>query len=394
MLAFDDALQLLLNTTASLETETVSIHEAFNRTLAQPIHADRNYPPFNRAAMDGYAIKWTDAKDGISLKVIGELHAGHTTTAVVSEGTCLKIMTGAATPPSADLIVRVEDSERDGEEVKLFFPKPPRNGQNLAKQGEDVQARQLLLEKGTRCTHDILGLLAVTGHAQVLVYKQPTVAIISTGDELKAVGEDVLPHQIRNSNEFTIKGLLAYLGIRPSFVTHVPDNKEAIEAAINQGLECDVLMLSGGVSMGDADYVPQLLKKSGVQQLFHRIAIKPGKPIWFGNHPERGTAVFGLPGNPLSCQVTFKLLVERYLGKALGWKHQLIKLPLAQDKTKKHPLDEFFVCFLNEHGEIVPKRYNGSGDITSSVATTGIARHPAASKTIQKGDYLEYRPWK
>ncbi|MGB0523138.1 MAG: molybdopterin molybdotransferase MoeA [Flammeovirgaceae bacterium] len=394
MLPFEEALQLVKQASQPLATESIAIHDAFGRILAQDIVADRNYPPFNRAAMDGYALKIEDAQDGITLNVIGELHAGHTTDAVIRQGECLKIMTGSATPPSADLIIRVEDTHQEGNQVTLSFPTPARKGQNLAIAGEDVKQAQKIVSKGTRCTHDILGILAVTGHASISVYKPPTVAIISTGDELKPVGSPVEPHQIRNSNEFTLKGLLGNLGISPAFVTHTPDTKAAIEQAILIGLQEDILILSGGVSMGDADYVPQILKKVGVKQVFHRTAIKPGKPIWFGKQADTGTAVFGLPGNPLSCQVTFKLFIEVYLAASYGKSADWFTLSLAQDKSKKHPLDEFFVCSLNEIGQVVPKKYKGSGDITASVGTHGIAHHPAQEKELKKGDQIRFMFWK
>ena len=394
MRSYKEALQLVKQAATALATKRISIDDALGRTLAQTILTDRDYPPFNRAAMDGYALKWEDAQDGISLKMIGELHAGHTTDAIIKKGECLKIMTGSATPPSADLIIRVEDTHQEGNLVQLSFPTPARKGQNLAMAGEDVKANQVIIDKGTPCTHDILGALAVTGHAHVLVYQQPSVAIISTGDELKQVASPVDTHQIRNSNEYTLKGLLYNLGIQPAFVAHVPDNPAAIEAAIEKGMQHDILILSGGVSMGDADYVPQILKKVGVEQIFHRIAIKPGKPIWFGKQAIRNTAVFGLPGNPLSCQVTFKLFIEQYLATCFGWKQKLMQLPLAQDKRKRHPLDEFFVCSLNELGEIIPKKYKGSGDITASIGTQGIAHHPANKKELTKGTSLDFIFWK
>ena len=161
MISFEEAIQLVKNNTLNWEsTQKISIHQALGQTLAQHIYADRDYPPFNRAAMDGYALKWEDAKDGIKLKVIGELHAGHTTDLIIQQGECIKIMTGSATPPSADLVVRVEDTQQEGDWVNIFFPNPPTKGQHLAMAGEDVQAKELLIKKGTHITHDVFGCIS------------------------------------------------------------------------------------------------------------------------------------------------------------------------------------------------------------------------------------------
>ena len=189
--------------------------------------------------------------------------------------------------------------------------------------------------------------------------------------------------------------MLNYHGISPDYVKHVPDNQQQIYEAIQEGLKRNILILSGGVSMGDADYVPKVLKELGVQQIFHRIAIKPGKPIWFGVHKTKNTAVFGLPGNPLSCQVTFKLFVETYLRNLLQQpEFTPIQLPISRFKKKKHPLDEFFVCTINENGEVTPKKFNGSGDITASLHTLGFARHLANQKELVEKTLVDFYAWK
>jgi molybdopterin molybdotransferase len=240
----------------------------------------------------------------------------------------------------------------------------------------------------------VSGAAAVMGKSRLSVYKKPSIAIISTGDEVTPIEQAVEFYQIRNSNAYNLTGLLSYLNIKPSFNELVRDDKQQLEDTLNKVFECDVIILSGGVSMGEADFVPEILQKLGVKNIFHKTAIKPGKPIWYGIKPDHGV-VFGLPGNPLSSQVGYKLFVEPWIMKSMGMSipdplHAVMK----NERVKQGNLDHFFPCRLGPDMTLEMKPFNGSGDITSTVSTIGIAHHPSGKEKIRPGDVVEFYPWK
>jgi len=391
MTGFEDALRIIAQHSRILGTEAVSVDEADGRVLAEDIFADRDYPPFNRSAMDGYAIIYEDWVSGIREYVVSEtILAGQPASKKLVKGSCYKIMTGAAVPGPANVVIRVEDSVAADNKVKLTAPlmKPYLN---IARQGEDLLSGSIVAHKHARLTPQMISILAVVGHERVLAQKLPSVAVVTTGDEVVPLGQSILPYQIRNSNAYLIRSMLKNNGIVPAFVRHVRDDKEMIKGALNEAMRNDVVIVNGGVSAGDADYVPQILEGLHVQKLFHKVAIRPGKPIWVGAKPDGGL-VFALPGNPFSCLITFNLFVKLFLNLAQGLgAPQYLKLPFKGTRSKKVNLDEFFPVRIDADSMTVqPVSINGSGDIRLGVNADAIGLHPLETDIISSGDLVKF----
>jgi molybdopterin molybdotransferase len=393
MLAVKEALSIILSQSRNFGSTTVSLNEATGRVLAEDIYADRDYPPFHRAAMDGFALRSEDFldKEIRTYQIIDSLFAGGTSTVKPAEGQCLRIMTGSATPAAYDAIIRIEDCTVTGDHV-TFHVANLKKGQNIAKQGEDATSGTLILARDTRLLAPEIAALAVTGRAHVSVHQLPKIAVISTGDEVIPVGNAVEPHQIRDSNSYALASFLQHYGLSIAYRKLVPDDKELLRKAIQEVLSFDLVIFSGGVSMGEADFVPGILSDCGVQSLFHKVKLKPGKPLWFGQLPAGGV-VFGLPGNPMSCQVCYKVFIEPFIRKCFGLGEALtLQLPLLVDKKKNVKLDQYFPCVIEGKG-IRPVLINGSGDITSTLRSHGLALHPLEVEDLKQGDAVEFIFW-
>ncbi|MFC2125066.1 molybdopterin molybdotransferase MoeA [Bacteroidota bacterium] len=396
MISFQEARKKILGTIKIPETESIKLEESQGRVLAEDIKADRDYPPFNRSAMDGFALCYEDLHEtGLNQFIIaGEVYAGDTYTNVIKKGECIRIMTGAPVPEGADTVIMVEDVQEENGQIIIDLREKPEQWINISRKGEDLNQGDIYIREGVTIDHMVSGAAAVTGKSHLSVYKRPTVAIISTGDEVMPVDQPVEFFQIRNSNAYNLNGLLSYLSITPIFNELVKDDKQQIEETLRKVINCDVVIISGGVSMGDADFVPEILENLGVKNIFHRSAIKPGKPIWFGLKSNNG-AVFGLPGNPLSSQVGYKLFTEPWIMKSMGMTiPSPLRITFNNERIKKGNLDHFFPCYLNPDMTLELKPFNGSGDITSTISTDGIAHHPASKEKIQPGDIVDFYPWK
>lgn len=393
MLSYQEALQQVLSQVIPSEKEVISTENSMGRILAEAVSSDRDYPPFNRSAMDGVAIRQHGFEQGIrSFKIIDTVYAGQGKEFEVEEGEAIKIMTGASVPSGFNAVIPRELCEFTEHKVVLKTNEV-RVNQNIAQKGEDLKSGVVALKSGTQIGHGELALLATFGKASVSVYKKPSVAIIATGDELKTIDEEVQDFQIRESNTYVLCGLLSYLDIIPFSVVTIKDEKEALEKAISDGLKADVLLLTGGVSMGDADFVPEILNALQVEKVFHKSAIKPGKPMWFGKHS--GGVVFALPGNPLSVQTTFKLYTEPYLKIAQGLSEKAIqpqKLSFKGDLKKKNSLDVFVPCIF-QNGKVSPIDFNGSGDVKASVGSNGMLRFNSGLEILKTGDKVEVFLW-
>jgi molybdopterin molybdotransferase len=395
MLTVKQAQDLINQSAKNSGIENISIHNAQGRVLAEDIFADRDYPPFNRAAMDGYAFNSKDfLEKGIRTFIITEeIYAGGLPTKKLAGGDCYKIMTGSSTPLDADTIIRVEDTEQKGNTV-IFKTEDIKKGQNIAKKGEDKKENELVLKSSTVLHPPAIAALAVLGKSTLLVFKIPSVSIISTGNEVIPVDQPVLTHQIRDSNSYALKGFFENYNIPIADRRLVPDQKEKIAQAVSELIDSDILILSGGVSMGDADYVPEVLNSLGVEKIFHKVAIKPGKPLWFGK--SRRGVVFALPGNPMSVQVAFKVFIEPFLRRSFGLQEQLfLKLPLAAGRKKKVKFDEYFPCSIEgeDHSLVRPVIFNGSGDVTSLLSSHGIGLQEAEREELKEGDIVKFYFW-
>lgn len=393
MISVQEAQTLILQAATVLSTETVELEVALGRVLAEEVLADRDYPPFNRAAMDGYAFRVAEFDPQKAFIMVGTLLAGQTWEAPIPKGHCLKIMTGAPTPPELDALIQVEQAEVLSDGKTVSFPAAtPKRWQNIAQKGEDCRENDSLFNQAMVLGPTEIATLAVLGKKTVTVTRAPKVAIFSTGDELIPVGQPVSPFQIRDSNAYALLAFFQQLRIPVARREIVKDQPEALHKALAEVMGYDIVILSGGVSMGDADHVPKVLLELGVQKIFHKVKLKPGKPFWFGKS-DKGAAVFALPGNPLSCQVCFKLFIEPYVRQISGLGVRFPPTtPLQSFRAKKVKLDEYFPVRL-ENGHIVPLSFNGSGDISSTIGSTGIALHPAESGDLEDGTLVKYVAW-
>lgn len=393
MKTFEEAIHIVTNICKPFEKETINLEYANGRILAENIYADRDYPPFNRAAMDGYAIMGSDWEKGIrNYRIADTIFTGTSAKQALTSGSCYKIMTGSATPQIADIIIRKEDAE-ESKGHALLHANAIKPYQNIAKQGEDTKTGTLLLASPLKCTPQVIALLATVGKATVQVYKLPETAVITTGDEVVDPGANISAFQIRNSNQYLLRSLLEQWKIQPALCKHVSDDKAKLTTTLSQALKADLVIINGAVSAGDADHVPAVLKELGVETHFHKVSIRPGKPLLMGK-TAAGTVVFALPGNPLSCLTTFTIFVEHYLSLCMGFESRAFQtIPLLANRTKKHPLTEFFPAALNETGGINLLPFNGSGDVTACILASGLAMQPAGSTGLQKNDYIQFYPF-
>lgn len=390
---YTEAQHILMNAAHSFGKETVPLEQAFGRVLCEKITADRDYPPFNRAAMDGYALRFEDFEKGQrNFKVNETIFAGQTPSTKLTPNQCYKIMTGASTPHDANLVIRREDTEEKNGTVTILVD-TAKPFQNIAKRAEDLRRDDTIIDKPLTATPAVISLLAAVGKQSVMVEKLPRVAIVTTGDEVIAVDQPVSDVQIRNSNSWLLKSLLHKQGIQPFPVIHVPDEPAALQNAIKQALDADIIISCGGVSAGDADYVPDAMAATGVEKLFHKLMIRPGKPIWCGKTAD-GKMVFALPGNPLSCMVTFSLFVQPFLNACYGLPAPTtIHLALQGERSKKTNLDEFFpVKIVPGAGAVQIVPFNGSGDIRAALFADGFARHHREKSIIKEGEPVEFLP--
>jgi molybdopterin molybdotransferase len=389
MVSFQEAQDIVLAQVRLFGTEEVMLDEAFGRVLAEQIRADRDYPPFPRATMDGYALRYADLVQGARLfRVVETLFAGSQAVSRIGSGECYKIMTGAAVPEDADLVIRREDV-KEGEkemEVGMKDPEPWRPYLNIARQGEDLRAGDLVIEKPCRCDPAVMGLLATLGKSTVAVARGPQIGLITTGNEVVKPGDPISPVQIRNSNHWMLMAALRREGLRLTSYKHTEDDPGKMMKLMEGFLHLDVLIVTGGVSAGDADHVPRILSELGVRRLFHKIAMRPGKPTWCGISPEGGM-VFALPGNPFSCLVNFALLIAPYIHACWGLEHSKpMALPLREARRKRTPLDEFFpVRIEGSPAMLTQMPLNGSGDIRLGMQANALAMHPAGSGDLGAG---------
>ena len=350
-------------------TEQVRVGDALGFVLAQEVKTDREYPPFNRATRDGYAVFAADVKAGATLKCTGEIKAGDRVTKELWAETCVQIMTGAAVPSGADAVVMIEHTKRDGDQVR--FERDAMAGQNFVPRGSEARAGQTLLAPGMRLGYAELALAAQVGAAELKCASKPRVAILSTGDEIVPVDSIPGRFQIRNSNSVSLAAQVRLAGGKPVLLGNAMDRGDDLASKIRRGLQEDLLVLSGGVSMGKYDLVEKVLKEMEAEFYFEAVAIRPGKPAVFGKCGEK--FMFGLPGNPVSTMVTFELFVVPAIELLSGYKPHplaLLRAKLAHPLNEKPPLAHFLPARVSwPEGEPVVEaiHWEGSGDIGSVV---------------------------
>lgn len=393
MKSASEALEIILSQVKEKREEVLELKNALGRCLAEDVSADRDYPPFHRATMDGFAVKSSAIQIDTRYEFSNEMTAGMDPLSFSGQ-TILKIATGAAVPEGFDAIIRIEDCETETPNFVIFKRLPDKPFHNIAIQGEDVKEKEFVLRAGTILSVSEISLLASLGKKNVKTFALPRVSIISTGNEVVPIDQIPLPHQIRDSNTYSLVASLHLLGIEPESVSLVQDDPEQIRKNIQKALDSDIVVLSGGVSMGSLDLIPSILTELGVQNHFHKILIKPGKPLWFGTTAT--TAVFALPGNPFSVQVCAKIFLEPYILAFQGKKPKApLKLPFFDSRKKAKNLTEYFPVILSDEGStgIKRKTFNGSGDILAGSLSDGIAVHPSELPELTTDAIIDFYPW-
>lgn len=395
MLTFEEARRKVIEQLETRKgpraTEQVRVGEALGYVLAQEIKTDREYPPFNRATRDGYAVFAADAKAGATLKCTGEIKAGDRVTKELWAETCVQIMTGAAVPSGADAVVMIEHTKREGYQVR--FERAAVTGQNVVPRGSEARAGQTLLTPGMRLGYAELALAAQVGAADLKCGQKPRVAILSTGDEIVPVDSVPGRFQIRNSNSVSLAAQVRLAGGRPVLLGNAMDREDDLSSKIRRGLQEDLLILSGGVSMGKYDLVEKVLKELETEFYFDSVAIRPGKPAVFGKCGEK--FVFGLPGNPVSTMVTFELFVAPAVDLLSGAEARplpMIEARLGDALDEKPGVTHFLPARLEGQGparEVKALKWQGSGDVSALGKANCFLVVPIEKQKIGAGERVD-----
>jgi molybdopterin molybdotransferase len=382
-LTIDEArAQVLATVTGPLPAEAVAVQQALGRVLAEDVAAERDVPSFDNSAMDGFAIRSGPA--GRTLHVVGESRAGAPAAFTVGEGEAVRISTGAAIPDGADAVLQIERVTVDGGRVTLDDDVDP--GRNVRPAGDDLRAGATVLPAGTRMGAAEMGLAVACGRATVSCARVPRVVVLATGDELVAPGAPLAPGELHETNGLTLAALATQAGAKVVRTEVVRDTEAATRTAIAGALrQADVLILSGGVSVGPHDHVKPALQALGVHEVFWRVALRPGRPTWFGTRGE--TLVFGLPGNPVSAMVTFLLFARPALAALQGAPHQPERLVARLGAAiPRHPDRDECVRVTLRKGVATPTGPQGSHQLRSMLGADGLAIVPAGIGTMQEGE--------
>src|SRR5467141_3635465 len=397
MLSFQDARKLVITKTTPhvtahpRPTSKKNLSDALGDALAQEIRSDRDYPPFNRSTRDGYAVRASDAAKDATLRCVGEIKAGDTVAQPLAPRACIQIMTGAAVPAGADAVVMIEFTERTG--ANVIFQRATNPGQNIVKKGSEAHSGDIALKPGLRLGFAELALAAQVGAAEMLCARRPRVAILSTGDEVVPVTEKPGPFHIRNSNSVSLAAQVRLTGGEPVPLGNALDRVDDLGAKIELGLKEDILVLSGGVSMGKYDLVETVLKSLGAEFYFDGVAIRPGKPAVFGRC--RDTFVFGLPGNPVSTMVTFELFVVPAIDLLSGAPARhlpLVEARLGAPLKEKQGLAHFLPARVEWRGttpEVKALPWQGSGDVAALARANCFLVVPADRGLVSAGDTVQ-----
>ena len=383
---------LVLERVISMPSEPVEVGSALGRVLAEDVTSAEPVPGFDSSAMDGYAIRAADTDSGAaSLAVVGESRAGHPAAGALEAGEAIAISTGAVVPEGADAVVRVEDTDAGRSTVEIRVRVEA--GRDIRRAGDDIRAGETVIAAGTELGPAELGVLASVGRGEVACAVRPRVTVLTTGDELQEPGEPLRPGAIRNSNAYSVAALVERAGAELVTAAIVRDDRDATRAALERALEGELTVVSGGVSVGEHDHVRPALAALGVEQVFWGVALRPGKPTYFGVHPP-ASLVFGLPGNPVSAMVTFTLFARPAILTMLGSEGRPSRAMaiLDEDYDKAPGRAHLVRCRLelaDDGWHARPTKDQGSHILTSMLGADALAIVPTESGPVSAGERVE-----
>jgi len=401
MITPQEATTTILNHFFNFPAENIELSQAHGRILREAVRADRDFPPFDRVTMDGIAYNFDDLKGDQPELIIEDMQlAGEPKKALQQAGHCLEAMTGAVLPEGTNTVTPYEDievQERDGKKVAVIQKMPTQKGLNVHDQGFDRQKGEVLITKGTLLSPSQIAVAASVGKAKLNVTQTPKAAIVSTGDELVPINQQPEPYQIRQSNNYALRAALANFHVSADFF-HLPDSLEKTTAGLAEIMEkYPIVILSGGVSRGKRDYVPDALEALEVKKLFHRVKQRPAKPFWFGVKEEQN-AVFALPGNPVSTFLCFHRYLQPWLEKSLGLTDKPIQWATLNDHVKFEPQLTYFLQVLahtDKSGQLAatPIEGHGSGDFANLLRCNGFMELPADRSHFRQGEVFPFIPF-
>ena len=393
MISLEEALSQILNAIHPLGLEKVNLLDTLGRVIGEDILASRPIPPKNNSAMDGYALCWEDTRGAsreipVILEVIEDLPAGSIPSKTVGKGQAVRIMTGAPVPEGADAVMRMEDTEKDGQQVRIFVEAA--KGQDIRNAGEDVRKGEKVISRGDILRPAEIGMLAALGRSFISVYQRPLVAILATGDELVDVDENPSPWQIISSNSYALAAQILDCGATPLQIGIAKDTREDLTAKFKTALRADLIISSGGVSVGDYDLVKDIMKEVGNRMQFWQVAMRPGKPLAFG--AMNNIPLFGLPGNPVSSMVSFEQFVRPSILKLMGHRNlfrrtvrALLKEPIDKKKGTRHFI-RARITFEDGRYRVVSTGEQGSGILKSMVKANGLIVLPEETTSVKVGE--------
>jgi molybdopterin molybdotransferase len=397
VISVDRGLEIVLSRARPLPAEEIDFTDAPGRILREDAAADTDLPPFRRSAVDGFAVRASDtASVPVRLKLVGSVPAGTFPEFAIGPGETASIMTGAPVPEGADAVQMVEESREGGDGIVLLSGVTP--GQNVAPQGAEVRRGEVVLRSGTRLDPAAVAVAATVGKTRLLVGRRPTVSVAATGDELVHPSQAPGRGQIRNSNGFSLVAQCRSIGIEARYLGVAGDSEASLRGVIERGLETDVLLLSGGVSMGRYDLVEKVLSQLGIEILVDAVALKPGKPLVFGVGDE-GKLVFGLPGNPVSTMVTFELFVRTALARLEGAGdpvREILRARLVDGLTNRGPRRAYLPGWLRpgDDGALAaePIPTKGSADIVAFSKANALLIVPEDRDRLESGNAVSVYP--
>ena len=395
MIEVDEAREIILSKIATKGVEKVSLDNALGRILAEDIVAQINNPPMDNSAMDGYAVIAADIQSAtpdnpVKLEVVGNVPAGSVSTVTLTNQQAIRIMTGAPIPQGADAVLMQEDTDKNGSGI--FVNDKAEVGENIRLAGEDVKVGDVVIRKGVAITPSQIGMMAVVGRSNIYVSQQPTVAILSTGDEIIELDGHPTGPCIYNSNGYMLAAQIRSAGGIPCYLGVAKDDEKDLMEKFDWALKCDIVVSSGGVSVGDYDLVKATLEKMGNEMAFWKVAMKPGKPLAFGKIGE--VPIFGLPGNPVSSFVSFEQFARPAIKKMMGAKEILprtVQAKLTRTIHKKTGRLQFMSAVVSwDSGEttVTPAEEQGSGILKSTVNANGLLVFPLEKDEIKNGELV------